>query len=126
MELTEFLLERLTEDEDDARRRRAARSSVSVPAPAGAVADGSAGSPDRVLAACLSQRRVIDAYLRVTAESAATIAAGIPFVGVETLAAAESTMASMQLVTASTYERVLRWHAEVHAGHADYREEWRP
>ncbi|WP_258724978.1 DUF6221 family protein [Cellulomonas sp. NS3] len=126
MELTDFLLARLDEDEDDARGRRAAGASARAGAPVLAGPSGSAGSPERVLAGCAAQRHVVDAYRAVTAESAAAVAAGIPFVGVDTLAAAESTMASMQLVAASTYDRVLRWYAEVHADHPDYREEWRP
>ncbi|GEA87441.1 DUF6221 family protein [Cellulomonas cellasea] len=120
MELTDFLLARLAEDEDDARGRLAGD------APVGTDGRRSAGSPERVLAACTAQRHVVDAYVAVTGESAAAVAAGIPFVGVDTLAAAESTMASMQLVAASTYDRVLRWYAEVHADHPDYREDWRP
>ncbi|MCC2333851.1 DUF6221 family protein [Cellulomonas wangsupingiae] len=130
MELTDFLIARLEEDEDDARGRLAAHAGDGGPGSAdpssAAAASGGAGSPERVLAVCAAQRHVVDTYLALTAESAAAVAAGLPFVREKTLAAAESTMASMQLVAGSAYDRVLRWFAEVHAEHPDYNEEWRP
>lgn len=111
MDLTDFLLARLAEEEAGARAAHAADPG---------------GRPARVLATCAAQRHVVDAYREVTAASVASIAAGLPFVRADTLAAAESSMASVQLVAASTYDRVLRWHAEAWADHPDYRDDWRP
>jgi len=116
MTLTDFLLARIAEDEADARqlavdldrwdRERAAngadgtQGSIVV-----STLHGGAFDPARVLAECEAKRRIVTTYLEMTTD--------------------EET-AEFMVGESSIFRTALLDLAAIYAGHADYREEWRP
>lgn len=111
MTITEFLLARVAEDEDEARALLS-EWEASPPRAYDAAQVGwlDAGSPERVLAECEAKRRIVE--LRYSWNLQAERSPEPPF----------GPILQAQVITADT---VLRTLASVYAAHEDFREEWR-
>jgi hypothetical protein len=115
-DLSEFLLARIAEDEDHARRLRNAYDLDLLSVPAVLVNAGALVIPGNVLAECDAKRRIVEECTSPTTERVMVRAGVYGYQPRRVVRTDDLDIA----------EGVLRSLAQPYAEHPDYRDEWRP